>query len=168
MTACLEKSCTSTGIFVDLGAPAGLDRLEGARADEREPRLALPADLGDHGVAERGPLADELAVLELEVDQVPVEACVEPRGEARGDVRREDGCAEEDGVETLGPTSFASTSTRGCGSGASRAGSSATKTRDGAVTPDGLREPVDARPEQDGGDIVPELRCLCRARRGSL
>ena len=67
----------------DLGhlcTAAGLGRLECARADEREARLALPADLRDHGVAERGPLADEPAVPELEIDEIPVETRVEARG----------------------------------------------------------------------------------------
>src|SRR5262249_5309203 len=42
--------------------------------------------------------ADELVALELEVDEVPVQPCIEPSRESRGDVGREDRRSEEDGV----------------------------------------------------------------------
>ena len=64
----LGKVLDLDGDLRHLGAAARLGRLEGSRADEREARPGLPADLRDHGVAERGALADELAVAELEVD----------------------------------------------------------------------------------------------------
>ena len=83
----------------DLGlAAAGRRRVERAGAEEREPRRARPADVGVDGVLQRRALADELAVLELDVDEIPVEPGVEARREPGGDVGREDGVGEEDGV----------------------------------------------------------------------
>ncbi len=78
-----------------LGRSAALHGVERAGAYEREARRALPAHVDEHGVAERRAPADELAVLERKVGQVPVEPGVEPRGQRTGDVTREHGCAEE-------------------------------------------------------------------------
>src|SRR5205085_12689830 len=69
-----------------LRVAAALGRVEGAGAEEREPRLALPADVDVDRVFERGALADEAAVLARDVREVPVQARVEPRGEAGGRV----------------------------------------------------------------------------------
>ena len=85
-----------------------------------------PGDVGDDGVAERGPHADELAAVEAEVGEIPVEPGAEPRREPGGDVRREHRRGEEHGVGPGCSTSAASASTRGCGSGAASAGSSTT------------------------------------------
>ena len=111
---------------LDLGLAARLLRVEGARTDQRQPRLARPADVDVDGVAERRPLPDQAPVLLDEVDEVPVEPGVEPGGEPGGDVGREHGRGEEDGVEPWSRTSAASASTRGCGSGCSSSGLSAT------------------------------------------
>jgi hypothetical protein len=84
-----------------LGLTPALDGLERPGADQRKPRLAFPADVDVDGVVEGRPLADELAVLLDEVDDVPVEAGVEAGGETGGDVRGQNGCGEDDGVESL-------------------------------------------------------------------
>ncbi len=55
----------------------------------------VPADVDDDRVAERRPLADELAVRDGQVGEVPVQAGVEACGETRRDVRGEHGRAEE-------------------------------------------------------------------------
>ena len=114
----------------DLGlARVAVDGLERAGTDQREPGLALPADLDVDRVAEGRPRPDERAVPLLEVDEVPVQAGVEPGGEAGRDIgrrartRRRAPCRSR-----LPSTTCSSTSTRGCGRGASRAGSSATQT----------------------------------------
>ena len=101
MTARVEKSSSVHGDVLDLGLAARLHRLEGARADEREPRLAFPGHVDVDGVLQRGPLAHQLAVAQLEVDEVPVEPRAQAGGEAGGDVGRQHGRAEEDGVEAL-------------------------------------------------------------------
>src|SRR5207248_4640688 len=49
--------------LLDLGLAARLLRVEGARAEEREPRLAAPADVDVDRVLERRPLAHEPPVL---------------------------------------------------------------------------------------------------------
>ena len=75
-----------------------------AWADEQlQPRLALPADLDVDGVVEGRPLADELPVVLRQVDEIPVQAGIEPRGEARGDVRGQHRGAKENGIEALSP-----------------------------------------------------------------
>ena len=79
----------------------GLGRIERARADERDARLGGPADVDVHRVAERGPLPDELPVRTFEIDQIPVQAGIEARGEPRGHVGGEHGAGEEDGVEAF-------------------------------------------------------------------
>jgi hypothetical protein len=81
---------------------AALRGFERARADQREARLARPADVEDDGILKRGPLADECGVLQLEIGEVPVQARVEARRKGRGDVGGEDRGAEQHGVETLG------------------------------------------------------------------
>ena len=78
-----------------------LGRLEGPGADEREPRLALPADLDEDGILERWALADELGAAELEVDGVPVEPGAEAGGEPGGYVGGEHRGAEEHRVEAF-------------------------------------------------------------------
>ena len=80
---------------------AGGVRVERARAEERDPRLGLPADVHEDGVLQGGTLADELAVLLHEVAEVPVQAGVEPGGKSRRDIRGEHGVAEEHGVDAL-------------------------------------------------------------------
>ena len=62
------------------------DRLERAGTDQREPGLALPADLDVDRVAEGRARPDEGAVALFEVDEVPVQAGVEPGGEAGRDI----------------------------------------------------------------------------------
>ena len=89
--------------LLDLGLAPALDRLEAAGADQPQPRLALPADLDVDGVVEGRPLADELPVVLRQVDEIPVQAGIEPRGEARGDVRGQHRGAKENGVEALSP-----------------------------------------------------------------
>ena len=84
------------------GAP-GLDRVERARADERESRRGRPADVDEHRVAERGAHPDELAALEPEVGEIPVEAGLESRSEARRHVGREHGGGEEDVLDARLP-----------------------------------------------------------------
>ncbi len=92
------RECSSSGdvdlLDLRLAARAG-GRVEGAGAEERDARRRLPADVDEHGVLEGGALADERAVARLEVDEVPVEARVEPCGEAGSDVGGEDGVREE-------------------------------------------------------------------------
>ena len=55
--------------------------------------------VGEDGVLQHGLLADRLALAQLEVDEIPVDTCVETRREAAGNVGREDGVREHDGVE---------------------------------------------------------------------
>ena len=129
-------------------------------ADEREARLALPADLRDHGVAERGPLADELAVLELEVDEVPVETGVEARREAGGDVGGEDGCAEDDVVEPLGLDELGEDVDPRLRERRLEGGIVGDEDAGGAVAPDRLGHALDAGAEEHRRDVVPELRRL--------
>jgi len=89
-------------LYVDLrhlGGAADLLGLEGPGADQGEARLALPADVEEDGVLERGPLAHELPILLDDIDEVPVEARVEAGGKAGGHVGGENGRAEEDFVE---------------------------------------------------------------------
>ena len=76
-------------------------RLEAARPEEREPRLRGPADVDDDGVSERRALADELPILLDEVDEVPVQARVQPRRQTGGDVRGQDARGEEHRVEPV-------------------------------------------------------------------
>lgn len=70
--------------------PPGLDRLEGARPNERDPRSARPTHRDEHGVAESGPPGGELPAVDCDVGDIPVEAGVEPGRKACGDVGRED------------------------------------------------------------------------------
>ena len=82
-------------------AVAGFRRVKRPGSNERESRLALPAGIDDDGVLQRGTLADELPVLQLEIDEVPVEARIEARGERCGDVGGEHRRAEDDRVEVV-------------------------------------------------------------------
>ena len=82
------------------GAAGGV-RVERAGAEERDPRLGLPADVHVDGILQRGPLADELAVLLHEVAEVPVEAGVEPGGKSGGDICGEHRVAEQHRVDAL-------------------------------------------------------------------
>src|SRR4029077_12422953 len=60
-----------------------------------------PADVHVNGVLQRGTLAHELVVLLHEVDEVPVDAGIEPGSEAGRDIRGEHRVAEEDRVDSL-------------------------------------------------------------------
>ena len=91
----MEKSCGVTATFSTAALPPALDGVEGARADERQPRRARPAHVDEDGVAERGPFRDECAPVEREVRQVPVEAGIEPGGQSGCDIGREHGGGEE-------------------------------------------------------------------------
>src|SRR5581483_2075517 len=77
-------------------------RLEAPRPEERQPRRLLPADLHVDAVAEGRPSADEAAVALGDVDEVPVEPGVEPRGQPGRHVGGEHGGREEHVVEGLG------------------------------------------------------------------
>jgi len=87
--------------LLDPGLPPALDRLEGAGADQRQPRLALPADVDVDRVVKGGSLADELPVLLRQLDEVPVQARVEPRRKPGGNVGRQHRGAEENRVEAM-------------------------------------------------------------------
>ena len=95
IVALVEKSSSSTGAWTTSGRRRPSGGLERARADEADRRGALPADVDHDRVAEGGTLPDETAVLLDEVDEVPVQPGVEPRGEAGGDVGREHGRGEQ-------------------------------------------------------------------------
>ena len=83
---------------LDLRAPIRLDRIERPCADHPELRAALPTDVRDDGVAQRRPRTDELAVLHGQIREVPVEPCIEPRGESGRDVCRQHRRGEQHGV----------------------------------------------------------------------
>src|SRR4051812_11331450 len=72
--------------------------VERAGAEEREPRLRLPADVDENGVLESRSLSDERAVTRVDVDEIPVEAGIEPRRKACRDVGGEHRVREEHGV----------------------------------------------------------------------
>ena len=80
---------------LDLGGAARLDGIERAGAHHPELRLARPADLGNHSVAERRPRADELSVLQRQVREVPVQAGIEASREAGRHVRGQHGRCEQ-------------------------------------------------------------------------
>ena len=80
---------------------AVLGGVERARANQREARLRRPAHVDVDGVLQRRPRAHEPAVAVGEVDEVPVQAGVEPGREPRGHVRGEHGGGEEHRVEAL-------------------------------------------------------------------
>ena len=88
---------------LNLGLAPTLHGLEGAGPDQGQARLALPADIDVNGVVKGRTRADELSVLLHQVDEIPVQAGVEPRREARGDIRGQHGRAEENGVEAMAP-----------------------------------------------------------------
>ena len=87
--------------FLHFGRAARLGRVERAGTDERDARFGRPAHVRIDRVAERGTLPDEPAVLAREIDEVPVEARVEARGEPSRHVGGEHRAGEEDGVEAL-------------------------------------------------------------------
>ena len=80
---------------------AGGDGVEASSAKERDGRLGTPARVDVDAVAESRAHADQTAVLGADVDEIPVEAGVEPDGERRGDVRSEHRLPEEDGPEAF-------------------------------------------------------------------
>ena len=73
--------------LLDLRLAAGLDRVERARAEERQLDVARPTDVRVDAVLERGPCADERTVLRGDVHEIPVQPSVEPGREACGCVR---------------------------------------------------------------------------------
>ena len=97
----MEKSSSDDRHVLDLRRAAALARIERPGAEERDPRLRRPADVRIDGVLQRRPLADELAVLLRDVDKVPVQPCVESRGQPSGDVRAEHRVREQHGVDPL-------------------------------------------------------------------
>ena len=101
MTARVEKSSSVTGTSSTSTSPpvsTGSKVPERTSASRGSP---FQADVDVDGVLQRGPLAHQLAVAQLEVDEVPVEPRAQAGGEAGGDVGRQHGRAEEDGVEAL-------------------------------------------------------------------
>ena len=167
MTACVENSSSSTATSSTSASPPVSTGSNVPERIEREPRLARPADVDVDGVLQRGALADELAVAALEVDEVPVEPGVEARGEAGGDVRRENRRAEEHGVEAL-------VARRAGEDVHARLGQRRRERRvvrdvdlRRAVARRPVGEPAHARAGDDGGDVAAELRRLRRARRAS-
>ena len=130
-----EKSWKDADDVWDVRRPAGLDRVERAGPDQRQPRRRRPADLDEHGVAEGRACSDELAALEVEIREIPVEAGLEPGGEAGGGIGRQHRGGEEDGSAPPSRMSASSASTRGCGSGDASASSSTTYTVDAPNAP---------------------------------
>ena len=101
MTAFVEKSSSSTATSSTSASPP---LSTGSKVPERtSARLGSPFQPTStyDRVLQRGALADEPPVAALEVDEVPVEPGAEPRGEPGGDVGRENGGAEEHGVEAV-------------------------------------------------------------------
>jgi len=64
----------------------GLCRLKRAGADQAKAGFRGPADIHQHGVAQRRTLADECAAFDAKVGEVPVEAGVEPSRQRTGNV----------------------------------------------------------------------------------
>src|SRR5215470_5207934 len=85
--------------LLDVRLDGALGRVESAGTKKRQPRLTRPADVDVDGVVERRALADETTLLLHEIDEIPVEAGVEPRSEAGRDVGRQHCRAEQDRVE---------------------------------------------------------------------
>ena len=97
----MEKSEVSKSKLSTVASPPDST---GSSAPERTSAsrgAVRPADVHEHGVAERRPLADELAVAKLEIGEIPVQPRVEARREPGRDVRGEHGRAEEHGVRAL-------------------------------------------------------------------
>ena len=92
-------------------------------ADEPEPRRARPADVDEDGVAERRPLADELAVLRRTRS---VRSQLSPASSRAASPAATSAASTEAAKSTASAlvcsTSVASASTRGCGSGDASAG----------------------------------------------
>ena len=99
--ASVEKSENVVLERLDLGRPARLDRVERARADERRSSGAPFQPTSTSTVSpSAGRLPTSSPSASDEVGQIPVEAGVEPRREAGGDVGGEDGGREENRVGT--------------------------------------------------------------------
>ena len=99
IVALVEKSSSSTGDLDDLGLAAALGGLERAGADERE-RGARPSSRRRRTTVSpsAGRLPTSLPSSLREVDEIPVQAGVEPGGKAGGDVGRQHGRGEQHGV----------------------------------------------------------------------
>ena len=160
MRALVEKSSSDTSHLLDLRRTAALARIERAGAEERDPRLRRPADVRIDGVLQRRPLADELAVLLRDVDEIPVETGVESRGQPRGDVRAEDGVREQHGVDPL----VADELREHVDARLRQRGFELRVVRDvdlrGAVRARAVRKPAHVRADHDSRDVAAERRGL--------